>query len=114
MINVTYEASAASAPAAFKTAVASVVQYYESVITNPITVNITVGYGTINGQSLLSGALGESETFLSSFGYSTIKNALAGVDPAAAGSLPSEAAVRRLVAVTLAGLRPPALTGLRP
>ena len=29
----------------------------------------------------------------------------------AAGSLPSKAAVRRLVAVTLAGLRPPALTG---
>ena len=91
VINVNYDANVASAPAGFTSTISSVVQYLESVITSPMTVNIQVGYGEINGQLLGSGALGSSQTFLSSFSYNSIKNALSSIDPSAASSLPSAA-----------------------
>ena len=93
-INVVWDASVNSAPAAFKTDVMAVVQYLESKFTDPITVNINVGYGQIDGQPLDAGALGESSTFLSSFTYSQLKNALVAdaktsTDAAAIASLPA-------------------------
>ena len=91
VINVIYDSSVNSAPAGFTTAIQEAVQYLESVIITPITVNIDVGYGEIDGQALESGALGESETYLESYSYSPIKSALANVAPAAASSLPSSA-----------------------
>ncbi len=91
--NITYDASVDNAPAAFKTAVAAVVQFFQSQFTDPVTVNINVGYGKVAGQALVSGALGESETFLSSYGYSAIRNALVADakstdDATATGTLP--------------------------
>ncbi len=50
VINVSYDASCNNAPAAFKTAVAAVVSYYESQFTNPITISIDVGYGEVDGR----------------------------------------------------------------
>jgi VCBS repeat-containing protein len=91
VINVTYDQSLSSLPSGFVAAINYVVSYYESIFTSPITVNIDVGYGEIDGQALSSGALGESEAYLSSYNYSTIKSALATVDPGAANSLPSSA-----------------------
>lgn len=76
VINVTYDASAANAPAAFKTVVNNVVQYLESKFTDHVTINIAVGYGEVGGYSLGSGALGESLTYLSSYSYASVKNAL--------------------------------------
>ncbi len=60
IISVSYDSSAANAPAGFKAAVAAAVQFWESRITSAITVNITFGYGTVNGQPLDPGAVGES------------------------------------------------------
>src|ERR1700722_6210614 len=57
----------------------------------PAPVNIDVGYGEIAGQSLASNALGESETFLDNYSYSSITGALASVDPTAAANLPASA-----------------------
>jgi hypothetical protein len=75
-INITWDASTASAPASFKAAVTAAVQYYESQFTNPITINIDVGYGEVANQSLGSGALGESESYISSYSYSQLRSAL--------------------------------------
>ena len=75
-INITWDASTASAPASFKAAVTAAVQYYESQFTNPITINIDVGYGEVANQSLGSGALGESESYISSYSYSQLRTAL--------------------------------------
>jgi hypothetical protein len=91
VINVTYDQSQSSLPTGFVAAINYVVNYYESIFTNPSTVNIDVGYGTIDGQPLQSGALGESESFLATYNYSTIKTALNNIDPSAASSLPSSA-----------------------
>jgi hypothetical protein len=76
IINVSYDSSVNSAPSAFKTAFAAAVQFLENTYTNPITVNIDVGFGEINGQPLSSGALGESETYFNNYTYSQVRNAL--------------------------------------
>ena len=51
-INLLYDSSVEYAPTGFETAVASAAQYLDSLITNPITVNISVGYGEIDGTPL--------------------------------------------------------------
>src|SRR5262249_31525653 len=56
---------------------------------NPITVNITVGYGKIEGQSLFQGALGESETEFDQYSYSAIRNALIANGGAGASTVPA-------------------------
>lgn len=98
VINVVYDASVASAPAGFKTAVQDVVEFYETHFSNPITITIDVGYGEIDGQSLQGDALGESEANLTSVSYAALQNALvtnanAIGDAAAAASLPTASPV---------------------
>jgi 20S proteasome alpha/beta subunit len=75
--NIIYDASVNSAPAAFKTAITAVAQFFQNNFSNPITITIDVGYGEINGQAMAAGALGESETFFNSSSYAQIHNALA-------------------------------------
>ncbi len=94
IINVSYDASVSSAPTGFKEAVAQVVQYFQANFSDPITINISVGYGEVGGSSL-GGALGASLTYLSSFSYSTIKSYLTAdaktaVDTSAVASLASD------------------------
>jgi hypothetical protein len=94
IINVTYDPSVGSAPAGFTSTVNAVIQYFETEFTNPITINIGVGYGEVGGQALGSGALGESQTYLSSYTYSQLTGALSAdatsaADQTALASLPS-------------------------
>ena len=70
-----------SLPAGFVTAVNYVVNYFDSLFTNQVTVNIRVGYGEIGGQALSSGALGESESFIDSVSYSKALTALRANEP---------------------------------
>ena len=60
-INLLYDASTASAPAAFFTAMNYCVQYLDSLITNNITVNIEVGWGEIEDQQFGKSVLGEGD-----------------------------------------------------
>jgi len=75
-IVLTYDQSVNTLPAGFVNALNAVVQFYDSQYDNPITVNIDVGYGEVDGQSLGQGALGESETFLNEYSYSAVRSAL--------------------------------------
>jgi hypothetical protein len=77
IINLTFDQSTSSLPTGFVAAINAVVQFYESLYTNPIAINIDVGFGEIAGQSLSSGALGESETYFNNYSYSQIKTGLA-------------------------------------
>ena len=90
VINVTYDASVASAPAAFKADIAAAVQYFETHFTDAITININVGFGEVNGLAMNSGALGQSMYFVDPFNYSQVKSALAG-DAKSAADLSSVA-----------------------
>ena len=98
VINVVYDASVNNAPVGFTTAVGQVVNFYESHFSDPVTVTIDVGYGEIAGQALSAGALGETETYLTSVSYSQLQGALVNNanaigDTAAAASLPSTSPV---------------------
>jgi hypothetical protein len=98
-INVTWDTSVLTASAAtqIESAVDYVVNLFDSLFTNPITINIDVGWGEVAGQSLVSNALGESITNTTNYNYSQIRNALTNTandsgDPsqlAAASSLPA-------------------------
>ncbi len=75
-INVTYEASAAALQtsnpglyAQFTNAVQTAVNYFQSVIATPITVNISFGWGTVGGSPVT--ALGASSTFQYTTNYTS-------------------------------------------
>src|SRR3979411_275482 len=82
-INVIYDQNQSSLPSGFVAAVNYVVNYFDTTFTNPVTVNIDLGYGEIAGQSLGSGALGQSRTYFDSVAYSTAFNALKANQPSA-------------------------------
>src|ERR1700732_2654987 len=82
-INVIYDQIQGSLPAGLVAAVNYVVNYFDTTFTNAVTVNIDLGYGEIAGQSLGSNALGESETYFDSVGYSQAVNALTANQPSA-------------------------------
>jgi hypothetical protein len=76
VFNVTYDASANSAPAGFKTAFAAAIEFYTTEFSDPITINIDVGWGEVDGIPLSAGNLGESFSFLNIFSYSQVRSAL--------------------------------------
>ena len=77
-INVTFDSSVTSSSLAsqIEQAVNYVVGVYEGLFSNPITLNIDVGWGEVDGQALGSDDLGESNSTTSSYSYSQIVNAL--------------------------------------
>jgi hypothetical protein len=97
-INVTYDASAANAPAGFQQAVQAAVQFFETAISSNATVNIAFGWGEVNGQAIDPGAVGESlatrypQDFTPSDGFSDLlaKVASQSGSPGIAASLSSD------------------------
>ncbi len=94
VINITYDSSVSTAPSAFTTAMSSAVQYLESQFSDPVSINIHVGFGEVNGTALGSGQLGASEYYLNSYSYSQLTGALkadakTSTDATAAASLPA-------------------------
>jgi hypothetical protein len=76
-INVSYDSSVASAPAAFKTDVAYVVKLLDAAFSNNVTLNIHIGWGEVGGQALNPSDLGESEEAgAPAYSYTDIVNAL--------------------------------------
>src|SRR5512143_1388786 len=49
--NVTYDSSVGSAPAGFQSAFQNAIGFYEASFSNPITINLNVGWGTLSGQT---------------------------------------------------------------
>jgi hypothetical protein len=71
IFNLTYGESVSSAPAAFKTTVATVAQFFQNTFTDPVTVNVTVEFAPLSDDGL-----GRSTYGLNSYSYSQIKAAL--------------------------------------
>ncbi len=55
-----YDASVASTPAEFLPAFDNAIQFYQTTYTDPITINLQLGWGTVNNQNMSPGALGQS------------------------------------------------------
>jgi hypothetical protein len=64
LFNVNYDASLAGAPAAFQPAFQNAISFYQSTYSDPITINIDVGWGEIDGNPLNPANLGQSRTWL--------------------------------------------------
>ena len=74
-----FDSSVASAPAGYTTAIQSAISYIDSVITNPITANISFGWGEVDGSPVAAGAAGENVSNGYYFSYAQVKAALAAV-----------------------------------
>ena len=116
IINVNWDASVANAPVGFQAGVEFAVNYFESHFSNPITITLDVGYGEVNGQAMGAGALGESEFYLNSVSYSTLRSALVNNanaigDSAAAASLPTNSPVNGYYWLTTAESQALGLSG---
>ena len=93
LLNISFDQAVNSLPTGFVSAVNYVVNYFDHLFNDPITINIDVGYGEVGGSPLDQGALGESLTFLNTVSYTTLRNALLGDarspdDTSAVASLP--------------------------
>ena len=89
-INVTYDSSVESAPAGFESGVAAAVQFLDAEFTNAVTINIDVGYGEVDGESLGQDDLGESlATNYVSESYTAVRNALIAQGAPGSSTLPT-------------------------
>jgi len=92
IINLSYDSSVASAPIGFKSSLNGLVSFLQTTFTDPVTVNIAVGYGELAGTPTSS--LGASRTYLQTYSYSQLKSALmadatSATDNSANASLPA-------------------------
>ena len=97
-INITWDSSVSSAPSGFTTAVQNAAQYLETQFSDPVTINLDIGYGEVAGNALGSNTLGSSESYLSSVSYASLLNAMTAdattsADASAVASLPSTSPV---------------------
>lgn len=77
IFNVTYDSSTAGAPAGFLPAFRDALNFYQNTYADPITINMQVGWGEIDGHSLSPGDLGQSQTYQQgAYTYYQIRNAL--------------------------------------
>ena len=73
-INLSFDSSVNNAPTGFVSTVKAVAQFFQSTFSDSVTMNISVGFGEVAGQTVT--ALGESITQLGNYSYSALKNAL--------------------------------------
>ena len=94
-ITVQFDQNLSSLPTGFVSAVDYVVSYYDRLFTNNVNLTISVGYGEIAGQTLQSGALGESlpalngqAGYVALESYASVRNALLAQNAPGANTLP--------------------------
>ena len=88
-IDVTFDQNTSSLPTGFVSAVNYVVNYLDNLFTNNCTINVCVGYGEVDGQTLGSGDLGESITNYAGATYSSLQSALVAENAPGSSTLPS-------------------------
>jgi len=75
--NLTYDSSTSGAPVGFVTAFNDAISFYQTRFTDPVTINLHVGWGEIDGNSLNPGNLGQSLTNQQGlYTYAQVQNAL--------------------------------------
>src|SRR5262249_7174784 len=88
-INLTYELSVSGAAAGFKPALDYAVNALQGMFSTPVTLNIDIGYGSENGNSLGSGVLGQTQPGdVDNPTYSAVRQALISMGAPGASTLP--------------------------
>lgn len=96
-INLNWDTSVGSAPAAFQAAVVKAATYLAGQFSDTVTLNLNIGWGEVGGSTLGSGALAQTSTYLVSSSYAGVVSALkadatTAADASAVASLPGSAA----------------------
>ncbi len=99
VFDVTYDASVNSAPAGFKAAFAAAIEFYTTKFSDPVTINIDVGWGEVDGKPLSAGALGENDWSFKTYRYTQVRSAL----QANATSADDREAIATLPTIDLSG-----------
>ena len=74
IVNLSFDSSVNSAPTGFVATVNAVAQFLQTTFSDNVTINVSVGFGEVAGQTVTS--LGESITQLGSYTYTQVRNAL--------------------------------------
>jgi hypothetical protein len=74
--NVTYDDSVEGAPPGFVDALNEAINFYQTMFSDPITINLQVGWGEIQGRPLSAGTLGQSSPRQQTYTYAQIRTAL--------------------------------------
>jgi len=95
-INLKWDSSVGSAPAAFQAAVVKAATSLVGQFSDAVTLNLTIGWGEVGGSALGSGALAQTSTYLVSTSYAGLVTALkadatSAADASAVASLPASA-----------------------
>ena len=95
-INLKWDSSVGSAPAAFQAAVVKAATYLVGQFSDAVTINLNIGWGEVGGSALGSGALAQTSTYLVSTSYAGLVTALkadatSAADASAVASLPASA-----------------------
>ena len=101
-INIIYNSSVNNAPAGFKAVITAAVQFLDATFSNTATINIDVGWGEVDGQSLGSNALGESIANYTSASYTAVRNALLAESAPGASTLPLSSPLSNTLSLTTA------------
>ncbi|WP_329740864.1 NF038122 family metalloprotease [Dyella sp. A6] len=91
VINYTFDSSFAGSGAngaAMEAAFGQAAAFIEANYSNPSSINLVVGYGSIDGSAMGSSSLGESLAYLYQSGYAKVRNALQTLGTPGSGSLP--------------------------
>ena len=107
VINIAWDSTVVFAPAGFMSAVLAEVQHLESLFSDPVTINIQVGYGGVAGSVLPGGAVGGSGASNVAVSYSSLVAALRAdakttTDASVLASLPATSPVSGTVYVSTA------------
>lgn len=87
-LNISFDQPLGSLPSGLVAAVNYVVNYFDTLFTNNVTVNIHLGYGEIEGSPLSAGAIGESQANFASVSYTQAVGALASTGQLGSTTLP--------------------------
>ena len=92
--NVTFDSSVSGAPAGFLTAFNFEVQLLQGLFSDPIVINVNVGWGEVAGHALSPGNLGQSQTNQQQYTYAQVRAAMqtdakSANDATAVASLPA-------------------------
>ena len=95
-LNVSFDQAVSTLAPSLVAAVDYVVNYFDALFTNNVTVNIHLGYGEIEGSPLSAGALGESQTNFASVSYQQAIGTLESTGQLGSATLPGSFAAGTL------------------
>ena len=102
IINVSFDQAESTLPAGFVACVNAACAYYETMFTNNVTLNISVGYGEVGGVPIFGDAGESHSSYSSNLSYSQVVSALTVLQAPGSSTLASTSPITGSLALTTA------------